>query len=264
MKILLCPNGYTGEQAEQAATCLSVLEKSGHSCALLEADSYKLFGDDSYMRFTPAESEVIVSLGGDGSVLRAAQTAILFDKPLIGINSGRLGYLCAIDYSDIGNFDEALSFCEYHRRMILECDYHGKTYYALNDIVVAKKNFGETVDLSLSLAGEENIRIRGDGLIIATPTGSTAYNISAGGPVVSPDSHSFVLTPICAHTAGANAIVMGDGHVLSVTERNNRAELFADGQRIGKLDNTVTVRKSDRSLYLCSKGSFFSNVIRFS
>ena len=264
MKILLCPNGYTGEQAEQAVNCLSVLEKSGHYCALLEEDSYKLFGDGSYIRFTPTESEVIVSLGGDGSVLRAAQTAIRYEKPLIGINSGRLGYLCAINYSDIGDFDEVLASCEYHRRMLLECDYGGKTYYALNDIVIAKKNFGETVDLSLSLDGGDNFRIRGDGLIIATPTGSTAYNLSAGGPVVSPDAHSFVVTPVCSHTAEAHPIVMGDGHVLSVTERNNRAELLADGQRIGKLDGKVDVRKSSRTLYLCSKGSFFSNVIRFS
>jgi len=264
VKILLCPNGYTGEQAEQAIVCLSALEKSGHSCALLEADSYKLLGDDCYMRFAPAESDVIVSLGGDGAVLRAAQTALLYEKPLIGINSGRLGYLCAVNYSDIGSFDQILTSCEYHRRMILEYDYNDETRYALNDVVVAKKNFGETVALSLLIDKEENTRIRGDGLIISTPTGSTAYNLSAGGPVVSPDAHSFVVTPICSHMAGAYPIVMGEDRVLSVMmERSCRADLFADGHRIGNIDREVTIRKSSRSLYLCSKGSFFSNVIRF-
>ncbi len=262
MKLFLCPNGFTGEQAEQAAECISALEKyGGHKCALSFTDSHRLTDDDRYARFSPAESDMIVSLGGDGSVLRAAQTAIIYEKPLIGINSGRLGYLCVMNLFEAVRFNELLPKCVCSKRSLLEFTYDSDTHYALNDVVIAKKNFGETVDLSVCIDDEDVIRVRGDGLIIATPTGSTAYNLSSGGPMLDPDTPSIVLTPICPHASHAHPIVLGDKRTVTVKERDKFAQVYADGSHIGSLFSDVTVRRSRRTLSLYSRQSPFGNMI---
>ncbi|MGN0579078.1 MAG: NAD(+)/NADH kinase [Ruminiclostridium sp.] len=250
MKLLLCPNGYNGIQAEQAKYCISALEKIGHECSLSENDSINLYGDKSYVRFPSADSDIIVSLGGDGSVLRAAQTAIALDKPLIGINSGRLGYLCSIDYSGISDFNAAVSNLEISPRSLLEFSYENKEIYVLNDVIAAKNNFGETVDLTVKVDDVNDFKVRGDGLIIATPTGSTAYNLSSGGPMIDAESDSFVLTPICPHGSFSHSVVLGRKHIVSISERSNSAAVYADGKCIGNISGELRVRVSSRKLKL--------------
>ncbi len=247
---------------EQAINCISALEKyGGHKCALSSFDSHRLLGDGRHAIFHPAESDMIVSLGGDGSVLRAAQTAILYEKPLIGINSGRLGYLCAMNFDEAPHFDELLTECVCSERSLLEFTYNSDTHYALNDVVIAKKNFGETVDLSVCIDGEDMMQVRGDGLIIATPTGSTAYNLSSGGPILDPDMPSIVLTPICPHTSHVHPIVLSEKRTVKVKERNRFAQVYADGSHIGGLCSEVTVRRSQRALCLYSRQSAFKTMI---
>lgn len=252
MKLLLCPNGYTGLQAEQAKLCISTLEECGHECSLSETDSLKLFNNNSYMKFSAEESDCIVSLGGDGSVLRAAQTALSADKPLIGINSGRLGYLCGVSLTEISDFNNRFLQLAISERTLLEFTYEGISYFTVNDVIVSKNNFGETVDLTINIDGGNELKIRGDGLIIATPTGSTAYSLSSGGPMIDAESDSFVLTPICPHNSYAHPIVLGGAHIVSVSERNNTAMIYADGRCIGRLNGELIVKKSSKKLKLYS------------
>lgn len=252
MKLLLCPNGYNGKQAEQAKHCISSLEKSGHTCSLLSTDSINLYGDDRYVRFSIEECDLVVSLGGDGSVLRAAQQAITADKSLLGINSGRLGYLCGLQLADVSEINKYLPRLEVSERSMLEFNYEGTVYYAVNDVVIAKNSFGETVDLTVSLDTINNLKIRGDGLVIATPTGSTAYSLSAGGPIIDAESESYVLTPICSHDSYLHPIVLNNKRLITVSERNNAAGIYADGRHIGNIKDNLLIRTSERKLKLYS------------
>ena len=178
MKLFLAPNIFTETQVSQAVECVSILKGSGHKCALSSENSVKLFGDSRSALFSPQESDMIVSLGGDGAVLRAAQTAIEFKKPLLGINNGRLGYLCALNYSELDRFNVLLPELKHSERQLLKLRYHGVERLALNDVIIGKQNFGETVDLDINVSGSAPLRLRGDGIIIATPTGSLSpFNI---------------------------------------------------------------------------------------
>jgi NAD+ kinase len=248
VNILLYPNQYTGRQAQQAIQCRDALEARGHACTLC-INAVK--SDD--MNGTPLisdEYDLVVSLGGDGSVLRAAQTALRLQKPLLGINSGRLGYLCAMDLGEIDRFDELLSACEPTERTVLECISGKNVRYAFNDVVFAKMRFGETAELFADIDGTEALHVRGDGLIISSPTGSTAYNLSAGGPVSEPDAPILLLTPICAHAVDSHPTVLRDSHVIGVRERNGRAQIIIDGETAETLQTPVIVRKAEHRLKL--------------
>ncbi|MDE7406038.1 MAG: NAD(+)/NADH kinase [Clostridiales bacterium] len=259
MKLFLCPNGFTDEQTAQAISCLAALKKIGHECALSVEDGARLTGGNARAEFSASESDLIVSLGGDGSVLRAAQLAIECGKPLIGINSGRLGYLCAIHRDEIAQFNDILSQCICSQRTLLELKYDAQVHYLLNDVVIAKPNFGETVDLSVYIENSDLIKVRGDGLIIATPTGSTAYSLSAGGPIIDPESPSIVLTPVCSHKS-THPVVLSDKYVVSVEERNKRAHIYADGNYIGVLNSKLSVCKSRKTLTLYSRRNIVENI----
>lgn len=257
MRLFVMPNGFTEQQVDQAVECIRALESgSGHDCALSRGNSLRLFGDDRAARFSPEQSDLIVSLGGDGSVLRAAQIAIQADRPLLGVNSGRLGYLCAMDYAQIEKFNTCLERCVISERTLLYFEHQAQAYYALNDVIVGKQNFGATADLIVTPGQHVPFRLRGDGLIIATPTGSTAYSLSAGGPMVDSRVPALLLTPICAHDAGAHPMVLGDDSTVSVRVRHGSAGLFADGRCIGDLTEQLSVRRADRtlSIYMRTEG----------
>lgn len=213
------------------------------------------------------EAEVLIVLGGDGTMLRAARENP--GVPLIGLNLGSLGYLAAVETPDFPAAIEALAKGDYtiSRRIALEGriaspgapDY---TFTALNDIVVSRGETGHMALLDLSIDGEAITRFFADGLVVATPTGSTAYSLSAGGPVLLPGSASFVVTPICPHALSSRPIVLPDSSVLKirVTFREADAARFAVSA-----DGTTTltpaagsefeIRRADRTVPLvCLEG----------
>lgn len=254
MRLFLCPNVRTAEQEEIAARSVRILEEvCGHECALSVQNSGKLFSDGRMARFSPDQADMILSVGGDGSVLRAAKLALQTGKPLLGINSGRLGYLCAVSFGDLEDFNRILPTLTLSDRALLETEIGGETMTAVNDIIVAKQNFGETVDLLVRVDEEETIRVRGDGLIFATPTGSTAYSLSAGGPILSSDVAGYVMTPICAHASFTHPVVLGPSQSVNVSERNKVAVLYMDGAQAGTVDEPVTIRLSGKTLALYAR-----------
>lgn len=262
MKLFLCSNGYTEKQTRQAIACLDMLQNlCGHECAVSPSESQHLFGDLSRAAFPAGESELIVSLGGDGAVLRAAKIAIAAHKPLIGINSGRLGYLCALEFGEIARFNEILPACALSRRLLLEARCGADVHTAVNDIVIAKKSFGEAVDLNVSIGGE-TLRLRGDGLIFATPTGSTAYSYSARGPLVDPEMSAFALTPICPHGTFDHSIVLGCARTVTVSSANDSAVVYADGAPIPGDCKELTISPSSENLALYSSGAVQTGILK--
>ena len=239
MKLFICANGYTQTQNDQALKCIEVLKKLNHQCST---------GKNSE-DFSVGESDMIVSLGGDGALLKAAKIALQANKPLIGINSGRLGFLCAMSYQEIDNFDEIIKESKLDKRTVIEFDYDNNTYCALNDIIISKSNFGNTVDLNV-LTGRYDMEVRGDGLIVSTPTGSTAYNVSAGGPFVDVDSKVLAITPICSHFKDAHPIVISDDKDITIKVNHDDAGVYVDGKFITKINDEIVVRKSDKILNL--------------
>lgn len=208
----------------------------------------------------PGETECILVVGGDGTLLRAARNMAGRNVPLIGINTGHVGYLCELEEDmAIQGIRQLLEGEEYvvERRMLLEgvCvrkDGTGRERIALNDIVIHRCGILQVMDIVISVNGEYLNTYSADGIIIATPTGSTAYSMSAGGPIVDPKAELLVVTPISPHTLNAKSIVLSaeDEITIEVRARNQgqeeNVEVSFDGAPIGTLraGEQIVVRKS--------------------
>lgn len=206
------------------------------------------------------EADVVVSLGGDGTLLRTVHE--FPDTPVLGLNLGGLGYLASVGRRDFGRALRLLASGRYSisKRTMLEARTEGRVAAtALNDIVVAREASGHTISLDLAADGKPVTRYLADGLIVATPTGSTAYSLAAGGPVAMPDSGSVVITPSNPHALGARPLVVRDSVRLTVTARTRTAGngevtvgVFADGENVLELKagESIEIRKSRKSAKL--------------
>ncbi len=222
------------------------------------------------------EADVVVVLGGDGSILEAARKASARGKPILGINLGRLGYMSGLEMNEIDRLHELFTGnYTVERRSMLKIELFSegelKSFcYALNEAVISNGSISRIIDLELSENGNPVVNYRADGLIIATPTGSTAYSMSAGGSVVDPTVPCVCVTPICPHSFGARPSIFSDQSVLEVKNicvREKMLYLTVDGRmnfefyrnqvvRITKADmETELIRFKKESFYqkLCKK-----------
>lgn len=267
MKLFLCPNHATQTYIRNSRLCFEKLEQNcGAVCSLSESDSQRIFGDILHSPLKPEECDLVVAVGGDGSVLRAAQCAVKYGLPLVGINGGRLGRLCAMELSDIDSLSETgFSELTESRRSLLSFKFNGKEHFALNDVVIAKSDFGVTVELETSYRGEVLNSCRGDGLIVSTPTGSTSYNLSAGGSVILPDVGCFAVTPICAHSPDVYPMILSDRHPVTVSLKNaaaNGARVYSDGVDLGEMREDIIIERSPAELTLLVKGRTVVSLIK--
>jgi NAD+ kinase len=209
-----------------------------------------------------ASSDVIAVLGGDGTMLNAMAKLGPTEKPVAGINIGTLGFLTSCTDDEVEQFADALISGEYttSRRTLLcatvrSVDGTEKDFRALNEVVLARGQTGRLVSLSAYVDGDLLNHYRADGLIVATPTGSTAYSLSAGGPLISPAAAAFVITPICPHTLSQRSLIIGD-HVTVELAPENADEapmLFTvDGRDCVTIHHgdRIEVRKATQSLIL--------------
>ena len=185
-------------------------------------------------------ADVIITIGGDGTIIRYAKAAAKYNKPVLGINAGRMGYLANLEQNELelisklkgGNY-----FTE--RRMMLSVNVmeNGQTvgeYTALNDAVITSGFISRIIDVSANVAGD-SISYRADGIIISTPTGSTAYSMSAGGPIIDPLMQSMCITPICSHSLAAKPILMSANSTIKLKAfSKKRTEIFltVDGRKV--------------------------------
>lgn len=194
--------------------------------------------------------DLIIVLGGDGTILSVARGINgKLDVPILGINIGNLGFLSSVEFSDIDKAFKKLKEGNYktEKRMLLTCDFPSKAKVnetlALNDIVVARGSISRIITFQIFIDGKRYYNFKGDGLIIATPTGSTAYSFSAGGPLIYPTVDAITLTPICAHTTGVQPIVLNSNSNIEVKVSNNNEEfnIIFDGQRVIRSVNEVII-----------------------
>ncbi|MDI6802232.1 MAG: NAD(+)/NADH kinase [Bacteroidota bacterium] len=183
----------------------------------------------------PANCDVLIAFGGDGTMLAAARIVGKQQTPILGINLGKLGFLADVTITEMKKSIQSIIDHNYliENRIVLEASSNvkKKKYFGLNDIVIDRGNYKRVIELETYVNGQFLVRYSADGLIITTPTGSTAYSLAAGGPVVTPGTDVFVITPIAAHTLTARPVVVPDNSIIKVIVKTDvPIHLSADGQ----------------------------------
>lgn len=211
--------------------------------------------------------DFIVSVGGDGTILRIAKDSAKSGIPILGINMGTVGFLTETDPSDISVALQRLKAHDYilERRALIDATHDGEHYYALNDIVV-RSNSGRMIAMEVRVAGEIIDKFTCDGYIACTPTGSTAYSLSAGGSVIGPNTPVIALTPVNPHTLRTRPIVVGSFEQIELKNTGlAEACVYVDGEHIGELKsgNSVAVTGWDMSALFVrfGKKSFYSRLL---
>lgn len=208
--------------------------------------------------FTEAErADIIVSLGGDGTLLRGVQYALAWNAALLGINMGRVGFLTEAEPGEIEKVLEAvIAGCyDIEDRAVLHVEAGAQHWHALNDVVLSRGGRPRLTTINALVDDELSGRYVADGVVVATPTGSTGYSLSAGGPIISPKVDCMVITPICAHTLQHRpTVVQGGAHITLelLTEDMQTASLQVDGQSCMELKSGMraSIRKDSRPLRL--------------
>jgi NAD+ kinase len=192
---------------------------------------------------TPEElgrrSDLIVSLGGDGTMLRAMRLADQQHAPVLGVNLGKLGFLAEIDVPDLPDALSAVDAHDYtiEPRLAVDTVLGGKTVTAFNDIVVVRVPGNGTAAVSIRIDGESFVRYLADAVVVATPTGSTAYSFSAGGPIINPMIEALLVTPVAPHSAYNRGLVLSvdDTLALDILPESGELAVEVDGQVAGRL-----------------------------
>lgn len=220
-------------------------------------------------------ADLIVAIGGDGTILRAANLARGHDRPLLGINRGRLGFLADVSPSEMLTSLDRVLQGDYSKesRLLLDAVIHapdGETVSAtaLNDVVLQRQGSGPMIEFETRIAGRYVNTHAGDGLIVATPTGSTAYSLSCGGPIIEPTLDVVAVVPICPHTLGDRPIVVPASHDIDVVllpRGETPAEVIVDGRSVGQLapSGRLTVSAAaERVTLLHPAGHDFYDILR--
>ncbi|MBN2397011.1 MAG: NAD(+)/NADH kinase [Deltaproteobacteria bacterium] len=200
--------------------------------------------------------DMLVIFGGDGTLLMAARLAMESDVPILGINMGGFGFMTVVNLDEMLDTMEVILEGRYRtsRRMMLSVSVEGAEHPALNDAVINRGDLSRMVNLETFVDGRYLSTFKADGLIISTPTGSTAYSLSSGGPIVMPELDSIIINPICPHTLTNRPIVLPPESVVEVVIRTKegKASVTLDGQDlfILKSGDRVRVRKSEHRIKL--------------
>jgi NAD+ kinase len=236
------------------------LEDRNISCLLEDVAARKLLLKDGVPREElPERVDLLIVLGGDGTLLSIAHLAAQKDVPVLGINLGRLGFLTEVPIDEIyitldsflGGRTEIIS-----PRLLLEAECREKNFFCLNDVVINKGAVARMIQIGIWIDGKEIAALKADGLIVSTPTGSTAYSLSAGGPIVQPYVPALVLSPICPHTLSFRPMVIASSSKvrLQILTAGEEVYLTLDGQRaitLGKND-VIDIAKARFELKLIS------------
>ena len=202
------------------------------------------------------DADMLICFGGDGTILHMAKTATRHGIPILGVNIGTMGFMAELESTELQELKRlAAADFAIDERMMLDVTvlrdrdiiFHD---ICLNDAVITKGAVARIVHLSVNCDGVQAMECGGDGIIVATPTGSTAYNLSAGGPIVEPDAHSILVTPICSHEVGSRCMVTSENRVITVAMTRNarrNAYLSVDGGKALRMNmgDVATIRKSN-------------------
>jgi len=238
--------------ALKLATAISEFLIAKHCTVVAADDVAAALGCSPLSSVDPASISFMVSMGGDGSILRLAHRYPHIKAPVIGINLGSLGFLADIRVSELYPSLQEILDGKYSLtpRLILE----GDNFFAINDIIIHRAKNPSLIDLSVHVNGTYLNTFSADGVIISTPSGSTAYSLSAGGPILSPDLDAIVITPICPHTTTCAPIVLNPKHEISIQylSTEHTADVITDGIVLTSLKSgeIISCRKSTRQFHL--------------
>lgn len=261
-KVVLTPNPYRDKNFQTVRKAMQILKDAGMEprlCLPFEVDkSFDLPRDLHFHRLDKEikDSDMVICFGGDGTILHMAKAATRHGIPILGVNIGTMGFMAELESSELDRLEDiAKGNFSLDNRMMLDVTVHRDRDIifhdiCLNDVVVTKGAVARIVHLSVYCDGVQAMECGGDGIIVATPTGSTAYSLSAGGPIVEPDAKNILITPICAHEVGSRCIVASENRVITVSlSRNARrnAYLSVDGGKAQRLNmgDVATVRRSN-------------------
>lgn len=281
MRIAIFGSKYQGANIEAIHSLFSELYRHGVEAGI-EREFYQYLVDK--LGFKPCigyviepedkniDANVALSIGGDGTFLRTAHRVLPFDIPILGINTGSLGYLADVKPHEIPSaIQNLLSGTLYEEQrtqleVLTNCEVELENKFALNEIAILKAETASMMTLHTTLDDNYLTTYLGDGLIVSTPTGSTAYNLSVGGPIIAPQSKSCVLTPIAAHSLTMRPLVINDQSVVKVkiTSRSSTYRLSIDGQSILLPSNSeVTIKKAEQcTRILKQEGHSFATTLR--
>ncbi len=267
MTIYISPNPGKTSANEIALRAAQIL--MNHGAAVLMCEQPRTSCSTAGVVYLPLEecleqADVILTIGGDGTILHEANLSLRYAKPILGINLGRCGFLATCEVSEMEAKLSAVARGEFSvdNRMLLYVrvlGHDGWEGHALNDVVVTKGRLQQAVDFSIYCDDILVEHYRGDGVIVATPTGSTAYSMSAGGPLVEPENENIIMTPICAHSLAGKSFVLAPGRQITIVpERihDRPAILVADGGDSIALirGDQIRIRRSDNYTLLADTG----------
>jgi len=244
------------------ADLVAYLASRGVACLLEEAAAEKLGRPGGIPRTKiPELADLVVVLGGDGTLLSIAHIAARRNVPVMGVNLGSLGFLTEVPLQEMALTLDALFEGReglVNPRMIIEARFNGQPEpsLCLNDVVINKGALARMIHIRIWIDGREVATMRADGLIVATPTGSTAYSLSAGGPILQPAIPAFLLTPICPHTLTFRPIVVSSASTVRIQLLTSGEEVYMtlDGQRGSSMvkNDVIEIRRADAELALVS------------
>jgi len=260
-KAILTPNPYRDKNFQTVREAQRVLKEAGMDvriCLPFEVDkSYELPKD---LRFSRLDRElpsasVVICFGGDGTILHMAKAATRHGIPILGVNIGTMGFMAELESGELHLLARlAEGDFKIDKRMMLDVTVHRDRDIifhdiCLNDAAITKGAIARIVHLSVKCDGTQAMELGGDGVIISSPTGSTAYSLSAGGPIVEPDANSILVTPICAHDVAARSLVVSEKREITVEMSPNarrNAFLSVDGGKALRMNigDVATIRKS--------------------
>lgn len=272
----MTPNPYRDRNFKYANFAEKILREAGvetRICLAFDVDkSFELPGDVVLHDLTQElkDADLLICFGGDGTILHASKAATRAGVPILGVNIGTMGFMAELESSELKQLARLASgdYTVEERMMLhVRAERDGELLLeenALNDAVITKGAVARIVQMSVSCDGVEIMSFGGDGVIISTPTGSTAYSMSAGGPIVEPTARNIIITPICAHDMRTKTVVTSAQRVISVEiGRIGRKSAFlsVDGGRALRLNTgdrlTITsARDATRLVHLCER-SFF-------
>ncbi len=251
MQITVIPNGKTPDAAVLAAAVCQRLRQMGASVQVERQED----GLPSAARIAGAlaDSDLAVAIGGDGTIMHVAKAAALADRPVLGINGGHLGFLAGLERDGLDALPRLLTG-EYttERRLLLEITVERgarrQVYYAMNEAVISRGALSRLVDVTVTDGRWDVLSCRGDGVILATPTGSTAYSLSAGGPVVDPAVECLLLTPVCPHTVAPHSQILPADARLTVQVASEEAFVTVDGEENAAFspEDRIEIRRAER------------------
>ncbi len=276
MRVLLLPNFQKDGCQEILQSVVHTLKKD--NCDIYVLDNLKDCVHDGCVKFISSDKlegniDYAVTIGGDGTIIGAANLLLEYEIPIIGVNLGTLGFLTGVEKDEIHLLNKiANNKYKVEERLVLKVSIENqqrkKTFTAINDVIICKNAFSGIIDIDVECGSIETAHYRADGIILSTASGSTAYAMSAGGPIMHPSVKAISLTPICAHSLLSRTIVLPENEIIAVKTNANSEKktacVVADGINSEQIteNDTITISRYHKNIkFICLDGKNYYSAI---